>query len=69
MAVNMRLRLLRVQRGLSQMDTAAKAKIGLNRYWRIENGYSEATSNEQVAIAGAFEIPTREAFPEVVASR
>lgn len=68
MAVNVRLRVLRAERGLSQMDTAAKAKMGLNRYWRIENGYSEATSDEQAAIAAAFKIPTREAFPEAVAS-
>lgn len=68
MAVNVRLRVLRAERGLSQMDTAAKAKLGLNRYWRIENGYSDPSPDERDAIAAAFEVTTGEAFPEAVAS-
>lgn len=73
MAVNVRLRVLRAERGLSQMHTAAHAKVdgkpmGLNRYWRIENGYSEPTPEEQAAIAAVFKVPTRDAFPEAVAS-
>lgn len=68
MAVNVRLRVLRAERGISQMDTALKAKMALNRYWRIENGYSEPTPDEQDAIAAVFKVSTREAFPEAVAS-
>lgn len=73
MAVNVRLRVLRAERGISQMDTAARAKVAgkpmaLNRYWRIENGYSDPTPEEQDAIAAVFKVTTREAFPEAVAS-
>jgi transcriptional regulator with XRE-family HTH domain len=69
MKVNTRLRVLRAERGLSQMDTAAKAGIALNRYWRIENGYVEPTDDERDALASkAFDVPVAEAFPESVAS-
>jgi transcriptional regulator with XRE-family HTH domain len=67
--VNTRLRVLRAERGLSQMETASKAGIAVNRYWRIENGYAEPTPDEQDAIAlKAFGVETRQAFPEAVAS-
>lgn len=50
------------------MDTAAKAKIGLYRYWQIENGYAEATDAERAAIAKVFKVEAGEVFPEAVAS-
>lgn len=63
-----RLRVLRAEHELSQMDTAAKAKIGLYRYWQIENGYAEATDAERAAIAKVFKVEAGEVFPEAVAS-
>ncbi len=68
MKVNTRLRVLRAERGLSQMDTAIKAGLALNRYWRIENGYSEATAEEKAALAKAFGVPVNDAFTEAIAS-
>jgi transcriptional regulator with XRE-family HTH domain len=69
MKVNTRLRVLRAERGLSQMETAAKAGLAVNRYWRIENGYSEPTDDERKALAKkAFELNVADVFPEAVAS-
>ena len=42
--------------------------MSLDRYWRIENGYTAPTDDEKEAIAAAFNIPPSEAFPEPVAS-
>lgn len=68
MKINTRLRVLRAERGLSQMETAAKAGLALNRYWRIENGYAEATESERQALATrAFHVDVASAFPEVAA--
>lgn len=63
-----RLRVLRAEHELSQMDTAAKAKIGLYRYWQIENGYADATEDERAAIAKVFKAAPEDVFPEAVAS-
>lgn len=49
-----RLRVLRAaaaQGGLSQLDTALKAKIKHYRYWRIENGYEIPTDEERARLA------------------
>jgi len=56
MKPNIRLRVLRAERGLSQRDTAIKAKLALDRYWRIENGYAEPTSKEREQLARAFKV-------------
>jgi transcriptional regulator with XRE-family HTH domain len=53
---------------MSQMDTADAAKMSLNRFWRIENGYVEATAEERAALAGALDASESDAFPEAVAS-
>jgi transcriptional regulator with XRE-family HTH domain len=46
----------RVLVNLSQDDTAIKARIAKSRYWRIENGYREATAQEAARIAKVFGI-------------
>ena len=63
-----RLRMLRAERRLSQMDTALKTHIGINRYWRIENGYAEPTSEEREALAVFFSMTEADVFPEMLAS-
>ncbi len=68
MAKNKRLRMLRADRDISQMDTAVKAKISLYRYWQIENGYVEATTVERAALAKVFKVDQVDIFPELVAS-
>jgi len=67
---NIRLRVLRAERGLSQRDTAIKARLALDRYWRIENGYAEAATEERERLARVFKVPVANVFPdsEAVAS-
>ena len=52
--------LWRVRRGhlykLSQRDVAAKAKLSLDRYWRIENGVTTPTEEEAGRIAKALNV-------------
>jgi transcriptional regulator with XRE-family HTH domain len=64
MPKNKRLRVLRAERDLSQMDTAARAKIGLYRYWQIENGYVEARPDERERLARVFKVTPPDVFPE-----
>lgn len=45
------------------MDTAAAARISFNRYWRIENGYAEATEDERAKLARVLSVDVAEAFP------
>jgi transcriptional regulator with XRE-family HTH domain len=68
MKPNIRLRVLRAERGVSQMDIAAKAKIKQNRYWRIENGYATPTKDERAALAKIFKVDLADVFPEAAAS-
>lgn len=62
-----RLRVLRAERLLSQMDTAARAGISHNRYWRIENGYTEPTPDERRELARVLGSTIAAAFPRQVA--
>lgn len=63
-----RLRVLRAEKRLTQLDTAARAKVSIARYWKIENGYTEPTSSERAALARALRVEESEAFPQAVAS-
>jgi transcriptional regulator with XRE-family HTH domain len=62
-----RLRVLRADKRKSQLETALGAKIPEGRYWRIENGYIEPSSDERAAIAKSLGVSEAEAFPEVTA--
>lgn len=59
-----RLRVLRADRRISQMDLALEVGMGRDRLWRIENGYTEPTEDEMVAIANALGAQVDEAFPQ-----
>lgn len=61
------LRVLRARKRINQYDTALKAKISPNRYWRIENGYTQPTPDEREALARLFRVPVTDAFPGVMA--
>lgn len=58
-----RLKVLRAERDLSQLDTALKAGIPQHRYWLIENGYREVTSEERAKLAGVFAVDEDAVFP------
>lgn len=68
MQVNVKLRVLRAERGISQMETAAKAQLSQNRYWKIENGYANPTDDEREHIAAVFDVPVTDIFPQAVHS-
>lgn len=55
-----RLRVLRAEFDLSQMDVADALGCGHNRYWRIENGYQEPGSDELKKLAKLFKRPLSE---------
>lgn len=47
----LRLRVLRAERGLTQMAVARRLGISQAKYWQIENGYTSATSKELERLA------------------
>lgn len=62
-----RLKVLRAECQITQMDLARKTGLALNRYWRIENGYDDPTNAELRKLAKAlhadesalgFDLPT-----------
>jgi transcriptional regulator with XRE-family HTH domain len=63
-----RLKALRAERDLSQLDLSTKTHIKEYRYWRIENGYVVPTDRERMLIARALRVPERDVFPEAIAS-
>jgi transcriptional regulator with XRE-family HTH domain len=62
-----RLRVVRADRRITQIDTALKAGLPFGRFWRIENGYRQPTPQEQAAIARALKADVTEIFPQAVA--
>ena len=68
MKASNRLRVLRAERRITQLDLALKARITLNRYWRIENGYLNPTPEERERLARALRASPGEAFPSVEAT-
>lgn len=58
-----RLRVLRAEFDLSQMEVAAYLGCGHNRYWRIENGFQEPTPLEERLLAKLFKTSVGTIFP------
>lgn len=63
-----RLRVLRAEKGFSQLDTSIKANIKHYRYWRIENGYEVPTEPERARLAKVLGVETEHLEPEARAS-
>lgn len=55
-AVTRRLRVLRVERGLSQRETAVRAGLPEGRYQRIEAGYVTPSNDDLAALAKVFRL-------------
>lgn len=51
-----RLKVLRAERDVTQMDLAIEAGLSASRYWQIENGYTRATSKELARLARALRV-------------
>lgn len=61
-----RLPILRAERGrVPQFDVADACGISRNRYWRIENGYTEPTDEEKAALAVYFNVSAARVFARV----
>ena len=63
-----RLRVLRAEFDLSQMEVAAYLGCGHNRFWRIENGFQEPSDEERKKLAKLFKRPISDVFPSTVAA-
>ena len=59
-----RLRVLRAERRLSQLDTALSAGIGATRSWKIENDYVQPTDVEREALVRVFGVSLDQIFPD-----
>lgn len=64
-----RLRVLRAERGFSQIDTARLAGMTKDRFWRIENGYLDPTDDERGVFARIFNVEPSAIFPSSPASQ
>lgn len=58
-----RLRVLRAERRWPQMEVADRLEMGLNRYWKIENGRTVPEPAERKKLARVFGVPESEIFP------
>lgn len=62
------LKAARALQGLNQFDTARKARIGFNRYCRIELGQTEPTDKERLRIAKVLKADEADIFPMAVSA-
>lgn len=62
------LKAARALRGLNQFDTARKARIGFNRYCRIELGQTDPTGRERARIAKVLKADEAALFAEAVSA-
>lgn len=63
-----RLRVLRAEHRVSQMDAAAALDMSRDRYWKIENGFLEPSDDEAKALARLFKVEINDIFPSRVAA-
>jgi len=58
-----RLRVLRAERRVSQLELSKRAGVHPSRYWRLENEILDPTPDEQGAIARALGVDIALAWP------
>lgn len=51
-----RLKVLRAECEISQLDLAIKVGLSRDRYWRIENGYDQPAADELRKLAKALRV-------------
>ena len=64
-----RLRVLRAEYRISQMDLARKLGIGTYRCWQLENGYIDPTPKERESFAKFFKVSEADVFPNIASER
>lgn len=55
-----RLRVLRAEHDITQMEIAKRTGIQVSRYWRIEHGYEQPTRDELEKLAQALQVKPRQ---------
>jgi transcriptional regulator with XRE-family HTH domain len=55
-----RLRLLRAEHRLTQIELARRLKVSQTTYWQLENGYRPASTRERDALARIFGVDASE---------
>ena len=63
-----RLRVLRAERAITQMDLARKIGLAVSNYWRIEKGYRHPSQAQRQALARALRVSQAEIWPDEAAS-
>jgi transcriptional regulator with XRE-family HTH domain len=58
-----KLRVRRAELDVTQHDVAQRIGIHRDRFWRIENGYTDPTSDEIAALARVLDTTPAELFP------
>jgi transcriptional regulator with XRE-family HTH domain len=56
----LRLRVLRAERGLTQLAVARRLGMSQGKYWQIENGYTVATPRELARLASLLRVDVSE---------
>lgn len=69
----MAYRRLRLEANLTQLEVEASARLTKGRFWKIENGFENATDDERAGLAKAFkceldQLPTMDDQSDAVAS-
>jgi transcriptional regulator with XRE-family HTH domain len=64
-----RLRVIRAERAVSQLDTALEADVNPTRFWKLENGYAEPSEHEREAIANALGTSPEAIWPPTLAEK
>jgi transcriptional regulator with XRE-family HTH domain len=57
------LRVRRAERRVSQRRVATESRIAYDRYWRIENGYTDPEPAERARLAAFFSVAELVLFP------
>jgi transcriptional regulator with XRE-family HTH domain len=55
-----RLRVLRAERGLTQLAVARRLGVSQSKYWQIENGYTTPTDKEAERLARILKVSEAE---------
>lgn len=64
----LRLRVLRAERGLTQLAVARRLGMSQAKYWQIENGYTTPTAKETERLAKLLKVSEDELHLEARAS-
>lgn len=62
------LRVRRAERRVTQREVAQAMGVEVTRFWAIENGHKDPTSEERAALARVLETTEDKLFPQLAAA-